>query len=168
METKIVFIQFTISEFILILSNEYYTLCLPRWFSFSTSDSYLQAEIPWWGRGSFCPGNCRTFSPPIGYLPPPGCPAQHGYDQPNKHICNNPYGVTDVQQVGKQDLMCISSCYLFLFKHVSFPEDLHGIDMTSVFLLHQTNLEVNSWTCNSTWQSIRGGNNQNKKRWKLY
>lgn len=50
--------------------------------------------------------------------------------------------VQRVQQGVQYSGVCISLPHLFLLQHVSFTEDLHGIDMTSVLLLHQTNLEA--------------------------
>ena len=42
----------------------------------------LQAGTPWWGRGSSCPGSCRTSWPPRRRLPPRECPSLLGYEQP--------------------------------------------------------------------------------------
>lgn len=33
--------------------------------------------------------------------------------------------------------------HLFFLQHVSLAKDLHGIDVTRIFLLHQTHLEEN-------------------------
>lgn len=49
--------------------------------------NYLQAGIPWSGRGLACPGNYRTSSQPTGCLPPPGCPVLHGCGQPGQTQC---------------------------------------------------------------------------------
>lgn len=63
-----------------------------------SSMTYLQVGIPWWGRGSFCPENCRTFWPPRGYRPLPGCPAQHGCDQPRRQTGMLRYEVKDIRR----------------------------------------------------------------------
>lgn len=44
--------------------------------------------------------------------------------------------------------------YLVFFNHVCFPENLHGVDMTCVFLLNKTNLLNNNTPISQNWKCI--------------
>lgn len=113
-------------------------LCHSSFSCWAAPRLYLQVETPWSGKGSAYPGNCRTFWPPTDCRPRPECLVQHGCDQP---VHGQEEGVTHrCQRAALQGVYPVA--HLFFLKHISFAEDLHSINMTGVFLLHQAYLQV--------------------------